>query len=193
MIGIISYLPNDEIVRNVRYWKFRGLLEELKKVFPNEKIVVIAQNYTDAEVEQIDAQIDMRRYDKLGVIGARNTLRQIFLESTEEYIILYDDDSEIKCNCDNAGQQFIECLKTNKYGWVSDKTHNLKNVGLRRSIVQNIAHRTVNNEPDDYYFFCDLVEYLNMSDNWQPLVEDGLCPNIEDTSLYVGDKYSVLR
>lgn len=191
MIGIISYLPDDEIVRNVRYWRFRGLLRKLKATFPDEKIVVVGQNYTDAEVEQIDLSIDVRRYAKLGVIGARNTLRQIFLDSNEEYIILYDDDSEICCNVEDGGKKFIECLKTNKYGWVSDKTHNLKNVGLRRSIVEKVVHRTVNNQPDDYFFFCDLVEALGMTENYQPLIDDGLRPFIVDTSLYTGDEYSI--
>lgn len=193
MIGIISYLPDEEISRNVRYWRFRGLLVDLKKVFPYESITVIAQNYTDEEVNQIDIAVDMRRYDKLGVVPARNTLRQIFLDSDEEYIILYDDDSEIKCNCENAGEEFIKCLKTNKYGWVSDKTHNLKNIGLRRSLVENILHRSDDELADDGIYFGDLIDYLQMTNDFTDLLDDGLKSFIVDTSLYTGDKYSTLK
>lgn len=90
VIGIVSYLPDGEL-RNIRINRLESLINKLYEVFPNIPITIIAQNWKDYKIEGVTALY----YPKLGVLGARKKLREYFLNSTYEWLIMLDDDCEM--------------------------------------------------------------------------------------------------
>ena len=100
LIGMISYFPDDPDLRANRKMRCFNLLEKLNEHF-KLPIMIVAQNWTNEDIEEIkkfnNQQIYLSLSGKLGIIGARIKLREIFLNHTDaDYIILLDDDSELE-------------------------------------------------------------------------------------------------
>lgn len=97
-IGIISYFPDDEPLRTHRKEKFKRLINTLDTFF-KLPIIIIAQNWDDEDLNIVYCNtIIVYKYNSmLGVTGARIALRDKFLQSDYDYIILLDDDSNITC------------------------------------------------------------------------------------------------
>lgn len=96
-IGVISYFPDD--IRVERRQRLRKLLKQLNKYF-KLPIIIIAQNWTDEDLQVFNGlknqQIYIYTYKKLGITKARMTLREKFLESDFDWLIMMDDDMRIK-------------------------------------------------------------------------------------------------
>jgi hypothetical protein len=91
VIGIISWLPNDE-TRQVRQEKLEKLLVKCDNLF-NLPIIIVAQNWDSTVITTPNCVVF--NYDKLGITGARKKLRERFLESNYDYLIMLDDDCEL--------------------------------------------------------------------------------------------------
>ena len=124
VIGIISYFP-DSIIRGIRKDKLKSLIVKCKEVF-NLPFIIIAQNWTKKDEEDIlklspDITLCSVK-DKLGITDARKYLRNIFLNSDYDYLIMLDDDCTIYGNresglnylrqIDNNPNMFYEFNKT---------------------------------------------------------------------------------
>lgn len=99
IIGIISYFPDEEALRENRKMKCFNLLKQLNEHF-KLPIFIVAQNWTEEDFARLNEfnnqQIYVSKHDKLGITKARIKLREIFLNYTDaDYIILLDDDSEL--------------------------------------------------------------------------------------------------
>jgi len=92
VIGIISWLPDDE-TRKLRQEKLEKLLIQCDNLF-NLPIIIVAQNWNNSV--SITSNCVVFNYDKLGITGARKKLREKFLESSYDYLIMLDDDCELK-------------------------------------------------------------------------------------------------
>lgn len=100
VFGIISYFPDNDTAfhietRRERSRRFKELLVRLEELWPDIDIMVIAQNWQDFELPQIQNKIIRYDYEKLGILGARKELRKRFLESDYDYLIMLDDDGRI--------------------------------------------------------------------------------------------------
>ena len=102
VIGIISYLPNDARIRKVREQRLDKLLNQCKTLF-NLPVLIIAQNWKDTKFDY-DNLIIYYHDNPLGIIPARKELREIFLNSEYDYLIMLDDDCELV----NATKESIE-------------------------------------------------------------------------------------
>lgn len=109
VIGIISYLPDDEIARAQRIDRFEKMLEKLGELFPSVPIMVVAQNWGEYAPQH---KIIKHSYDKLGILLARRTLRKLFLESDYTDMITIDDDCIL---IGDSGEEYKKQLKDN-YG-----------------------------------------------------------------------------
>ena len=102
--GIISYFPDADTdfhasVRKQRMKRCTELLVKLESLWPDTDIIIIAQNWQEYLPPLINNKITIYKYDRSGILGARRILRQEFLESDYDYLIMLDDDAEIKsCN-----------------------------------------------------------------------------------------------
>lgn len=97
VFGIVSYFPDLERSRKLRIDRFEKLLKTLERLWPSIDILIIAQNWKDYKPIKISNKILKYSYDKLGIIKARKTLREHFLELDYDYLIMLDDDGMIKC------------------------------------------------------------------------------------------------
>lgn len=90
IIGIISYLPNDVVLRSKRLDKHRKQLELFKTL--NVPIYIVAQNYKQEELSKIPG-INYYCIDRgIGPANARNIMLQTFYNSNEDFMMLCDDD-----------------------------------------------------------------------------------------------------
>ena len=96
-IGIISYLPDK--IRDERLEKIKSLLNECSLYFPSIDIIIISQNYKDYFPEVNSNKIILYSYkNKLGILNARKKLREIFINSDYDYLIMMDDDIKLTGN-----------------------------------------------------------------------------------------------
>ena len=92
MIGIVSYLPDDKKLSDIRISIHKKQLDYLTTIFPNEQIHIIAQHYPDNYYLD-NANIIYHKYTEgLGAAGARNVILDLFYTSDEEILYLTDDD-----------------------------------------------------------------------------------------------------
>lgn len=90
IIGIISYLPNDVVLRSKRLDKHQKQLELFKTL--NVPIYIVAQNYKQEELSKIPG-INYYCIDRgIGPANARNIMLQTFYNSNEDFMMLCDDD-----------------------------------------------------------------------------------------------------
>ena len=90
IIGIISWLPRDDR-RTSRKNRVIKTVERCKKLFKDTPIVIVAQDWDDFTIKGVD----VKKYDRLGIVGARRTLQEALLKYDFDYAILLDDDAVI--------------------------------------------------------------------------------------------------
>lgn len=103
VFGIISYFPDNDSqyhieTRRERSRRCSELLLKLEELWPDIDILIIAQNWKDYKPPITSNSITIYHYDRLGILGARKELRQKFLQSTYDYLIMLDDDARIFTN-----------------------------------------------------------------------------------------------
>lgn len=104
VFGIISYFPDCDTAyhtetRNTRIPRFYNLLKTLDKLWSDVDIIIIAQNWKDdVQLPNIRNKIIRYDYPRLGILNARRTLREKFLESDYDYLIMLDDDGIISAD-----------------------------------------------------------------------------------------------
>lgn len=107
VFGIPSWLPDNEPDRTQRAARINRLFKQLNDLWPDIDILVIAQNWKDFKpIETKNKQI-IKTYEPLGILKARQTLRDEFLAAGYDYIIMFDDDAIIKCDNDHAHKDFM--------------------------------------------------------------------------------------
>lgn len=111
VIGIISYFPDKEPDRSQRITRFERLLKKLTEFLPDVPVLVIAQNWNTYYPKQY--KIIRHYYEKLGILKARHVLREKFLESNYNYLIMFDDDALIQYLVDNPGKAYLDSLEAN--------------------------------------------------------------------------------
>lgn len=104
VFGIISYFPDPDTdyhkyVRSVRTKRCSELLLSLSSLWPTIDIIIIAQNWGDYKPPKIQNKLRIvnSKIKRLGIVCARKVLRQEFLESEYDYLIMLDDDTIISC------------------------------------------------------------------------------------------------
>ena len=94
VIGIVSWLPSDDR-RQERVDRLNRLFIQLNTYFKDIPIIIVAQNWKDYQVPSF-INVEIFKYDKLGILNARKKLREHFLESSYDYLIMCDDDCIIE-------------------------------------------------------------------------------------------------
>jgi len=93
MIGVISYLPKDKKLRDVRRRNHEKQLKWLTKLFPNETINIVAQGYEDDDLFPYKTINYIRFAEGIGPTESRNILlKQFYRHSDDSYLFLSDDD-----------------------------------------------------------------------------------------------------
>lgn len=110
VIGIISYLPDDVKIRSQRIQLLSSLIAKCNQLF-NLSIFIIAQNWPILNFKNCT----IFNYPKLGITGARKKLREKFLESEYDYLIMLDDDCRLE---GSSGKEYLRQIDVNpgKFG-----------------------------------------------------------------------------
>lgn len=107
--GIISYFTWEQPERKQRQDRLDRLVKQLNDLWPDTPIMIVAQQWKYYNLDgKCNNKVIRFDYDKLGILGARKTLRKHFLESEFDYIIMLDDDAIFQLDNDNVAKQYME-------------------------------------------------------------------------------------
>lgn len=148
-IGIISYLPKNKIIRNNRLSKLISLLDRCNELF-DLPIIIIAQNWGDIDISHYK-NVEVYSYeDKLGIVGARKELRKHFLNSSYDYIIMLDDDCELRGTKEAANNYLDQIYKhPNMCGLFNDTL--LKLFAISKDLFSKIDFNDGKVEDGDFF------------------------------------------
>lgn len=159
-IGIISYLPDDPEVRNLRLGKLNTLLAQCDAMF-HLPIIIIAQNWTGLSIRKDIVKCPLTIYTsgKLGINGARKKLREKFLESGIDYMIHLDDDCILKGDF-KAAMQYLAQLRPGCWGFY--KPHLMKLAAISKEVYSQIEIPDGGADDEDPFkrFFEDMYIHL---------------------------------
>lgn len=91
LVGVISYLPDNEL-RTQRFQASSTQMMWLHKLFGDEKIVCVAQNYTNEECDKEFVEY-IKYASGIGAAAARNIILEKFYRSDYDWLFLCDDDT----------------------------------------------------------------------------------------------------
>lgn len=183
VIGIISWLPNDE-TRSIRQKNLETLLQICDSLF-NLPIIIIAQNW-DKTVKTTENCV-VFTFDKLGITGARKKLRQKFLESNYDYLIMLDDDCKLVGTKESA-QKYLEQIDLNYNSVGIFKDALLKLFAIPKTIIAQVDYEDVSPEKGEGFEDMIFIEKCKKKfpNNYFKFVRNGL----DDISNSGNDKYS---
>lgn len=160
-IGIISYLPDNDL-RELRYNKCQELIKQCDEIF-NIPIIIICQNYKGLKLKS--KNLIRYDYDKLGIVQARKTLRDKFLNSKFDYIILNDDDVTIEGNR-LEGKDYLRKLNDRPNGYFMQNTNLFSGLAISKSLFNKIDIPELDAEKgegyEDYAFGLLLREIVKV-------------------------------
>lgn len=117
-IGICSYFPWEQPERKQRQDRLDRLVKQLSNLFGDLPIIVIAQQWGYYSfIGKCKNLIIKYDYDKLGIIGARQELRNRFLESGFDYMIMFDDDAIIEYDSLSRVKEYLNEIQKHPKGF----------------------------------------------------------------------------
>lgn len=159
VIGIISYLPEDNKLREVRKQKLLNNLKSCLEIF-NINIIIIAQNWDDDFCKKCfdlcKGKLTVERYEKgLGITQARLALRNMFLNTGFDYLIMFDDDEEL-VGTREQGKKFLNIIDKHPgcYGMFKYILC-LSGFSISKEIFSKVTYVT-NLTPEDKTLFEDM-------------------------------------
>ena len=125
VFGIISWFPDKEPDRSQRIERLNKMMAQLIELFGEDiKFMIVAQNWKNYKLPKNIKNVEIFKYSKLGILGARKTLGKHFLQSKYDYLIMCDDDIVLKTNEDFTKEYFFKELNKHpngfmfiQYGW----------------------------------------------------------------------------
>lgn len=150
VIGIISYLVDNQEQRNHRIKKLDELINKCNQLF-NLPIHIIAQNYRDDEIEYYTTEknVTLDFYNRpLGITGARKRLRTWFLNSDYTNIIMLDDDCEIKGTVNDA-QLYLKQIQENSDCFIEFNLTLLKLFEISKDIFKDVDFPNIEAEREE--------------------------------------------
>ena len=119
--GIISYMPEEQLIRDGRQACLVKLLNQLNELWPSVDILIVAQNWRDdiqPSLPEINNNLNIIECaNKLSILGARQKLREEFLKLDYDYIIMLDDDAVISYWTNALPDEYLNALDEHPNGF----------------------------------------------------------------------------
>jgi len=160
-IGIVSYMPDNKLIREIRVEKINNLLRQCDELF-GLPIIIIAQNWNDLELDKLDnSKIILYSYkDKLGITEARRELRNKFIASEYDYLVMLDDD--IQLQGDKASfDKYIDQIKEHPAMYGTFKQLTLQLFAISKEVYKLIDFPTGGPENEDFFEDMYIIMALN--------------------------------
>lgn len=113
LIGIVSWLPDENEARELRWERLLRLRQQISDLWPEIPVLILAQNWKDKTLPNTTVIYEQRR---LGILKARQRLRNLLLQENADYYILFDDDAIIHTEGDNY-LELLKLMEENPQGW----------------------------------------------------------------------------
>jgi len=165
LISIVSYLPDDELVRTVRFNKLKTLLDKCNELF-DLPIFILIQNYKPeeiAELQKINNVSLSSNYERLGITGARKKLRETTLAMAFDYFILIDDDGDLHGTKDGA-KKYLCTIDEHPGGYANFKNRQLKLFAISKEVYSQVDYYDIN--PEDGAGFEDTIFIAKCDDKF---------------------------
>ena len=133
-IGMISYLPENNM-RSKRIESLQNLFNKLDELFPELPVLIVTQSWRNYR-PATKLKLNMENHSSaLGIINARIRLREMFLNSEYDYMIMLDDDCIIN---GSDASDYIKEIEDHPdgFGWFSN--HLLKLFAISKNIYSQI-------------------------------------------------------
>ena len=154
-------MPDDINERKVRMSRLKNLLPKCDDIFKKD-IIIVCQNWKDESLPPLNnSKLILYKYkSKLGITGARKTLRGIFLNSDYDYLIMLDDDAELRGNA-NDGYNYLRQIEENpnKYGLFKELL--LKLFAISKYVYSLVDFPNLEAEKGELFEDMWLIMYLN--------------------------------
>lgn len=172
VIGIISYLPDNEMVRETRGKLLKNLIRQCDYLF-NIPILIIAQNWQNYKIDS--PNVTVFHFPKLGITNARKELRKQFLETDNDYVIMLDDDCIVMGSYID-GEKYLTSIKSHKNGYGIKNGTLLKLAAFSRYVMQQVDFQNISpekNEGHEDCIFCETIRAQFPQNEF--LFTDNLC------------------
>ena len=139
--GIISYFPDDINLKILRVKRLNELIRQIDYIF-NIPIMIIAQNWKGISLREGTTRkpIIIHNYKEgLGINKARQTLREKFLESDFDYIIMLDDDSVLRGD-PQGGRAYLKDIENHPGGFCEFKQSLLKLFAISKDLFSLVNY-----------------------------------------------------
>ena len=140
VVGIISYLPDDPQLKLLRINRLNSLIKQINIIF-NLPIMIIAQHWEGISLQEGTTKkpIIIHTYPQgLGINKARMTLREKFIESEFEYMIMLDDDCKLIGNA-QGGKRYIDEILAHPGGFCEFRPSLLKLFAISKDCYKLIT------------------------------------------------------
>ena len=141
-IGIISYFPDDMMLKRVRAYRLNELIAQCSAIFRGVDITIIAQNWKGVSLQENPgfSKIIIHNFkDGLGINGARKMLRKKFIESDYEWLIMLDDDGVLR-GTSKGGQEYLENMANHPGGFCEFRPSLLKLFAISKPCFELIDY-----------------------------------------------------
>ncbi len=118
VFGVISYLPTKEPDRSQRIERLNRMFNQIHDIFGNVNWIVIAQNWKNYKQPNFIPSTSIHKEEPLGILKARKYLRNVFLSSSYDYLIMCDDDVIIETLQPNSGEFYMESIDRHPNGFM---------------------------------------------------------------------------
>lgn len=118
VFGVVSYIPDVEPARSLRIERLDRLFKQIHDLFGDVNWLIIAQNWKNYEVPSFVKNVDVRKFPKLGILNARKKLREEFLKTNFDYLIMMDDDCIVETIGPLIAQAYMDELNMHPNGFV---------------------------------------------------------------------------
>ena len=189
-IGIVSYLPSDKKLRERRWDKLINLLYTCNKLFKLD-VIIESQCWSYFEISVIKSYFNnvtiYYNQDKLGIVGARKRLREHFLASNYDVIILLDDDCEIKGTKEDA-RDYLKQIDDNPDMFYEFSGTLLKLFAISKKMFEQVEFEEINPETGEGFEDRLFVNKLRMMFPTKRYIFNR--SNLHDESISTRDKDS---
>ena len=188
VIGIISYLPDNLEVRKYRKNKLDILLRRCNELF-NLPIILVAQNYLEDDVWYYKSKYPntlIHSYlTKLGITGARKVLRELFLESDYDYLIMLDDDIEL---VGDSGKEYLSQIDSNPGCFIENNKSRLQLFAISKEIFSQQGFNDIEAEREEA--FEDRIFFYTLCKKFPEKHKVFNNTGVVEHAIATGDRYS---